>query len=120
MGRSQSYQWSPKTDLKFLYGPRSNGFSPGFVYKMANVRTSREGRSVVAFIPSDVGPAEYEIVRKPGVASGSLGMYNARVQTMVLRERFSMVVVFTIANWRELPVMPAVKRPNRAPLEYAQ
>ena len=56
------------------------------------------------------------MVRKPGVASGNSGMYNASVQTIVLRERFSMVVVFTIANCRELPVMPAVKRPKRAPL----
>ena len=55
-------------------------------------------------------------MRKPGVASGNLGIYNASVQTIVLRERFSMVVVFTMANCRELPVIPAVKRPKRAPL----
>ena len=120
IGRSQSYQWSPKTDLKFLYGPRSNGFSPGLVYKMANVRAPSEGWSACEFDPSDVVSAEYEIVRKPGFASGNLGMYIASVQTIVLRERFSMVVVFTIANCRELPVIPAVKRPKRAPLWYDQ
>lgn len=39
---------------------------------------------------------------------------------MVLLERFSMVVVFTRANWRELPVMPRLNRPKRAPLEAHQ
>ena len=39
---------------------------------------------------------------------------------MVLLERFSIVVVLTRANWRELPVMPRLKRPKRAPLEAHQ
>ena len=40
----------------------------------------------------------------------------AKVQTFDLRERFSMVVVFRRANWREERVMPVVKRPKRAAL----
>ncbi len=40
----------------------------------------------------------------------------ARVQTLVLRERFSIVVVLRIANWRDERVMPIVKRAKRAAL----
>ena len=47
-------------------------------------------------------------------------MWMASVQTMVLLERFSMVVVLTRANWRELPVIPRVNIPKRAPLEARQ
>lgn len=36
-GRYQSYQCSPITALKFRTGPRSNGFSPGLLWRMANV-----------------------------------------------------------------------------------
>lgn len=40
----------------------------------------------------------------------------ARVQTLVLRERFSMVEVLRTANWRDERVMPIVKRAKRAAL----
>lgn len=59
-GKNQSYQWSPITDRKFWYKPRSKGLSPGFVCKIANVLT----------IPDD----EYDIVRKVGSTSATLGM----------------------------------------------
>lgn len=40
----------------------------------------------------------------------------ARVQTLVLRDRFSIVVVLRKANWREERVMPRVKRAKRPAL----
>ncbi len=40
----------------------------------------------------------------------------ARVQTFVLRERFSMVVVLRRANWKDERVMPTVKRAKRPAL----
>ena len=47
---------------------------------------------------------------------GGLGMWMASCQTFVLRDRFSMVVVFWKTNWRELPLMPRRKREKRAAL----
>ena len=63
---------------------------------------------------------EKETVWNPVDVSGGVGMWTARVQTLVLLERFSMVVVLRRANWRELPVMPRANRPKRAPLEAYQ
>lgn len=47
-------------------------------------------------------------------------MYTASVQTMVFRDRFSIVVELIIANWTELPVMPRVNNPKRTPLGSRQ
>lgn len=107
------------TDLKFLNGPRSNGFSPGFVCSIANVLIASEGSWLVFTGKLAISCAlENEIVRNPGDICGALGMYTASVQTMVFLERFSIVVELIIANWRELPVMPMVNRPKRAPLNF--
>ena len=66
------------------------------------------------------GDIENETVRNPVDVSGSFRMWMASVQTMVLLERFSMVVVLRRANWRELPVIPRLNRPKSAPLEAHQ
>ena len=44
-------------------------------------------------------------------------MWMARVQTLVRRPRFSMVVVLRQTNCMEERVMPRAKRPKRPPLE---
>lgn len=41
---------------------------------------------------------ENDIVRNPDDIGGALGMYTASVQTMVFRDRFSIVVELIIAN----------------------
>lgn len=43
-------------------------------------------------------------------------MWTASCQTLVLRERVSMVVVLSKTNWRELPLIPRRKREKRAAL----
>ena len=117
IGSNQSYQWCPITVLKFWYGPRSKGFSPGFVCRIAKVLIAPDACCSADMSGSGVGvAAEKQTVRYPGGVSGSLGMWMANVQTIVFLERFSMVVVLTRANWRELPVIPRVNRPKRAPL----
>lgn len=50
-------------------------------------------------------------------ASRCSGTRMANVQTTDRRLRFSIVVRFNAASWRELNVIPAVKRPKRPLLE---
>ena len=59
-------------------------------------------------------PIAYVIVGNGGRAWGGCGIWTASWYTTVFLERFSMVVVFTSANWSELPVIPAVKSPKSA------
>lgn len=87
------------TDLKFPSGPRSKGFSPGFVCSIANVLIPFEG-SWLGFTGelAIFWMLENDIVRNPDDIGGALGMYTASVQTMVFRDRFSIVVELIIAN----------------------
>ncbi len=87
------------TDLKFLNGPRSNGFSPGFVCSIAKVLIASDGSWLGCAGEVETFCAlENEIVRMPGDICGALDMYTASVQTMVFLDRFSIVVELIIAN----------------------
>ena len=65
------------TVLKFPSGPRSHGFSPGLVYRIAKVRDTEEG--MLLSLPLAVKGCV--IVRNGGamLGFGGLGMYTARV-----------------------------------------
>lgn len=56
--------------------------------------------------------AHGEFVAK-SLANRCSGTRMAKVQTTDRRLRFSIVVRFSAASWRELRVIPAVNRPNR-------
>lgn len=113
IGKIQSYQRLPITDLMFSSGPLSHGFSPGLLRRIA--KTLPCGgcsggefglTSGYAIVGSLVAAAE---------PSGR-GMWTASCHTLVRRDRFSMVLELSTRNWRELPVMPTVKSVNNAAL----
>lgn len=80
------------TNLKLLKGPRSNGFSPGFVCNIARVLISFS-RVLEVF-----DGLENEMVRNPGDSCRCFGTYTASVQTMVFLDRFSIVVELMMTN----------------------
>lgn len=113
----------PNTCWRFLRGlPRSNGFSPGNVWRMAKTWRS----PVVGYVgggavcdSEGTGCRGYVIVRYVG-AHCVLSLFKmwsgiriANVQTADRRLRFSIVERFSMASWRELIVIPKVNKPNK-------
>lgn len=126
-GSSQSKMVYPSTCWRFLRGlPRSNGFSPGSVWRMAKTWRSPVIGSAgggAACGPDGTGCRGYVIVRYVGahcvlsLCKIWFGIRIANVQTADRRFRFSIVERFNMASWRELIVIPKVNRPNK-PLLY--
>lgn len=129
-GENQSRNEYPITSLKFSNGlPKSQGFSPGFVCKIAKSRRTRSGPSMSdVFCGGENTPngEENDTIGKFGAAWASVppplnfiegGINIARVHTFVRLSRLSMVDEFMHASWIELPKIPNDKSPNKVPLE---
>lgn len=113
IGKIQSYQCLPITDLIFSSAPLSHGFSPGLLRRIA--KTLPCG----ACSGDEFGLVSgYVIVGSLAAAaeSSGRGTWTASCHTLVRRDRFSMVLELSTRNWKELPVMPTVKSVNNAAL----
>lgn len=113
IGKIQSYQCLPITDLMFSSAPLSHGFSPGLLRRIA--KTLPCG----ACSGGEFGLTRgYAIVGSliAAVESSGRGTWTASCHTLVRRDRFSMVLELSTRNWREPPVMPTVMSVNNAAL----
>ena len=77
---SQSYQWTPMTDLKFANGPKSHGFSPGLLWRTVNVLLGPKVCAVEVSSPSGYVTEGKPI---PFWLLGGLAMYKASCQTLL-------------------------------------